>query len=201
MDAGNSSDVHEVSSENELYPQRYDMDQCVPFDGDSVSNESDVEDWLQLDPGNLDDILGTEDLEPLSTCPSLPRNPSPFTYESETYSMEYETVESEYQGSSDDTVLPKMQILIKRSKQQSWHDMENDYYRVIPSHAMPLANGSFDCTSHEGFFSATTQPKELVSVGVQTDPMRKKRVVWKSTRYQEDQKEIEIVEVDEMEYV
>ena len=53
--------------------------------------------------------------------------------------------------------------------------MENDYYRVIPSHAMPLANGSFDCTSHEGFFSATTQPKELVSVGVQTDPMRKKQ--------------------------
>ena len=87
MDAGNSSDVHEVSSENELYSQRYDMDQCVPFDGDSVSNESDVEDWLQLDPGNLDDILGTEELEPLSTCPSPPRNPSPFTYGSETYSM------------------------------------------------------------------------------------------------------------------
>ena len=200
MDAENSSDVHEVSSENELYSQRYGMDQCVPFDGDSVSNESE-EDWLQSDPGNLDDILGTEEPEPLSTCPSPPRNPSPFTYESETYSMEYEAAESEHQGPSDDTVLPKMQILIKRSERQKWHDMENDYYRVIPLHAMPLANGPFDCTSHEGFLSATIQPKELVSVGVQTDPVRKKRVVWKSTRYQEDQKEIEIVEVDEVEYV
>ena len=99
MDSTQSSDASEIGSENEYGQQRNNMDQCVPFVDDNINNdsESDVEDWLQSDPGNLNDLLGTEDALPLNACPSPSMHPSPFTYESETDAMEYEAFESKQQ--------------------------------------------------------------------------------------------------------
>ena len=207
MDSTQSSDVSEIGSENEYGQQGNNMDQCVPFEDDNINNDSDVEDWLQSDPGNLDELLGTEDALPLNTCTSPSMNPSSFTYESETDVMEYEAFESKQQCSLNGTDLPRMQIpdsynLVKgRSMHQTWNILENEFFRIIRSHNIQLANEASECTPQKEFPSAPVIPRESVSVGVQTDPIRNKIVIWKSTRYQEGQKEIEIVEMEEIEYV
>ena len=98
--------------------------------------------------------------------------------------------------------IPDSYNLVKgRSMQQTWHILENEFFRIIRSHNIQLANEASECTPQMELPSAPAIPRESKNVGVQTDPIRNKRVVWKSTRYQEGQKEIEIVEMDEIEYV
>ena len=47
----------------------------------------------------------------------------------------------------------------------------------------------------------TVERTERISIGVQTDFARSRRVIWKTTKYEEGDKQIEIVEMDETEFM
>ena len=137
-------------------------------------------------------------------------DPSRFTYETENDEMDYEALENGEQAGYHTDGLTKtetpeydnceetvsMQLLPK------WKFLENEMLRIIRTHDTGIKSPyeSAEYTPTKELPDVPTILKEIMSVGVQTELVRKKKVVWKSTRYQEGQKEIEIVEMDEIEY-
>ena len=82
MEPNHNCDASEFCTYIGFDLQRNDMDLCIPNEADDESDEPDIDDWLQSDPGDLDDILGTSSNTSAREIP-IKIHPTLLTYDDE----------------------------------------------------------------------------------------------------------------------
>ncbi len=182
-----------------------------------VSDESDKEDWEKSDPGELNGIMGEDEgvskgdsdnersdgssdeeeqsaaaVDPTARVPTAPK---PVL----TPRKELSSVQSSTGVSLRDKLKAKWSLAPFKVPKT----VRPKIGRLIQMKAAVETESS---TSLEQIPKRPVPPKVpdassvKISTGVQTEPIRNRKVVWKTTRYQEGGKDIEIVEMEETDY-
>ena len=178
--------------------------------------DSDKEEWEKSDPGDLSDIIGEtkelsdsdsssdekedknkpDEIEKVSTpdpTVRVPTAPKPVFTPKKALSV----------NNSSDSLRDKLKLkwrlapfkVPRIQRPLIKHSLENKL-PVATTSLSPQLGASLEKTPP----TAPKQSGEKISRGVQTEPLRNRKVVWKTTTYQEGDKNIEIVEMEETEY-
>lgn len=189
--------------------QRHKKRHVVAVSSESTEprKESTEDEWMRSDPGNLEDILGVslseqEKSESSSSSSDESENEEPELDPTIRKPTTPEPVCAPKRKSCEE----KQSSSVKDSIVKQWQSGPQKIAKICrPPQFQPPAMNQVS-TLKDSESSTPTPPKEpkssvtRVSTGVQTDPLRNRRVVWKTTKYQEGDRQIEIVEMDETEF-
>ncbi|MEW8545664.1 MAG: C2H2-type zinc finger protein [Candidatus Thiodiazotropha sp.] len=206
---------HKDRLHSRVQKMKEQMESTVGQEKDELQeSESDKEDWEKSDPGDLSDIIG--EAKELSDSESSTGDKEDGKYKPDEISTPDPTVRVPTEPKP--VFTPKKTLSVNNSA--SLRDRLKRKWRLAPfkvpriqrpviKHSggknLPAATATSLLPQTEASMNKIppTVPKqsgEKISRGVQTEPLRNRKVVWKTTKYQVGDKDIEIVEMEETEY-
>lgn len=192
--------------------QRHKKRHSVSKELKGDQHKDDQEEWLRSDPGSLDNILGEFESDASPSSVGHKDSESSSSSSDEDENKTDPTVRK--QTTPGPVFAPKRkfseQISDKSAKElvkSKWESGPQKVPKIShpPQFRQPvLKDHSISFGTEPVKVVVPIVPEknaERISIASQTEAARSRRVVWKTTRYQEGDRQIEIVEMDETEYV